>query len=63
MDEPWLLQAVAYVECNPVAAGMVAQPWGYRWSSVHAHLAGADPQGIVDVDPLPDMIGVIGRHT
>ena len=57
MDEPWLLQAVAYVEYNPVAAGMVAQPWEYPWSSVHAHLGGTDPQGIVEVGPLLDMVG------
>ncbi len=57
LDEPWLLQAVAYVEYNPVAAGMVARPWDYRWSSVHAHLAGEDSLGIVEVAPLLDLVG------
>ena len=52
-----LLQTVAYVEYNPVAAGMVAQPWEYPWSSVHSHLGGTDPQGIVEVGPLLDMVG------
>ncbi len=33
MDEAWLLKAVAYVENNPVKAGMVKHPWDYRWSS------------------------------
>ena len=57
MDEAWLLQAVAYVEYNPVAAGMVARPWDYRWSSVHAHLVGEDAQGIVETAPLLDLVG------
>ncbi len=37
MDKPWLLKAAAYVELNPVKAGMVKKAWDYRWSSVHAH--------------------------
>ena len=61
MDEPWLLQAVAYVEYNPVTAGMVARPWEYRWSSVHAHLAGEDPQGIVETASLRDLVGTDWR--
>ena len=42
MDERWLLQAAAYVELNPVKAGMVNNAWDYKWSSVHTHLAGED---------------------
>lgn len=57
MDEPWLLRAVAYVEFNPVAAGMVAHPWDYQWSSVHAHLKGNDPEEIVEVEPLLELVG------
>ena len=30
MDEGWLLRAVAYVEVNPVKAGMVENAWDYR---------------------------------
>jgi len=52
LDEPWLLNALAYVELNPVKAGMVALPWEYSWSSVHAHLAGKDNLGIVDTSWL-----------
>ena len=52
MDESYLLQAVAYVELNPVMAGMVDEPWDYAYSSVHAHLLGADILGIVKVDRL-----------
>lgn len=57
MEEAWLLRAVAYVELNPVKAGMVAKAWEYPWSSVHAHLAGKDNRGIVTPEPLLALIG------
>jgi putative transposase len=57
MDEAWLLRAVAYVELNPVKAGMVKHAWEYPWSSVHAHLSGHDENGIVRTKPLLSLIG------
>ncbi|MCP4697923.1 MAG: transposase [Gammaproteobacteria bacterium] len=57
MDDCWLLKAAAYVELNPVKAKMVDEPWDYRWSSVHSHLSGKDPLGIVDAGKLLDLIG------
>ena len=57
MDKRWLLRAAAYVELNPVKAGMVKKPWDYRWSSVHAHLAGNDERGIVQVEKLLSLTG------
>ena len=57
MDERYLLKAAAYVELNPVKANMVHEPWDYRWSSVHAHLNGKDPQGLVDPQKLLDICG------
>ena len=56
MDEPWLLHAARYVALNPVAAGLVARPEDWRWSSARAHLAGKS-DGIVDVRPLLDRVG------
>lgn len=47
MGKNWLLKAAVYVELNPVKAGIVKQPWNYRWSSVHTHLAWEDKYGIV----------------
>ena len=38
LDEPHLLAAMRYVECNPVAAGMVARAADYPWSSARAHV-------------------------
>ena len=57
MDEKYLLKAAAYVELNPVKAKMVSAPEDYRWSSVHAHLEGKDPFGIVDAQKLLDICG------
>ena len=57
MDEDWLLKAAAYVELNPVKAGMVKNAWDYRWSSVHAHLSGSDADGIILPERLLSMTG------
>jgi len=37
MDEEHTLNALAYVEVNPVRAGMVEHAWEYPWSSASAH--------------------------
>ncbi|NDE90622.1 MAG: transposase [Alphaproteobacteria bacterium] len=42
MDESYLLQAVRYVERNPVTAGMVKSAEEYAWSSAKAHIYGHD---------------------
>jgi len=56
MDEPHLLHCARYVALNPVAAGMVAHPEDWRWSSARAHASGRD-DGVVRVRPLLDRIG------
>ncbi len=38
MDERYLVAAIRYVECNPVAAGIVAKAEDYEWSSAKAHV-------------------------
>ncbi len=57
MEENWLLKAVAYVELNPVKAGMVDFAWDYPWSSVHAHLSGSDKFGLVKTDKMLSLVG------
>lgn len=57
MEKSWLLKAAAYVELNPVKAGMVKKAWDYRWSSVHAHLSGKDNQGIIQPEKLLKLTG------
>ena len=56
MDEHYLLKAAAYVELNPVKAKMVQEPWDYRWSSVHAHLAQHDPLNIINPQKLINFV-------
>ena len=57
MDEQYVLKAAAYVELNPVKAKMVTSAWDYRWSSVHSHLNGQDPEGIIEPQKLLDLCG------
>ena len=56
MDESYFLRAAAYVELNPVVAGMVKNLWDYPHSSVHAHLSGKDDLGIINADHLLDLV-------
>lgn len=56
MDEAHLMAAARYVAMNPVRAGLAARASGWRWSSVHAHLAGRD-DGLVTTGPLLERTG------
>ena len=56
MDDAYLVNAVRYVAMNPVRAGLVKRPADWRWSSVGAHLAGADDE-VVTVGPVLDRVG------
>ena len=40
--------ALAYVELNPVRAGMTARAWDYPWSSAAAHCGLAEPHPVLD---------------
>ena len=44
---PHLALAMAYVEQNPVRAGLVERPEQYPWSSARAHLWGTDGDGLL----------------
>jgi putative transposase len=55
MDERHLVAAVRYVEMNPVRAGLCRVPEDWRWSSVHAHLAGSD-DALVTAKPMLDRV-------
>lgn len=37
LDEPHLILAARYVERNPVRAGIVNEPWKWKWSSAPVH--------------------------
>lgn len=62
MDEDHLESAVRYVSLNPVRAGLVKAARDWPWSSVRAHLDGAD-DGLVTVrtvlDRWPDFSAMI----
>ena len=51
MDEPYVLACARYVALNPVAAGLVARPEDWAWSSARAHLEGKS-DGAVALAPL-----------
>jgi len=55
MDEGHFISAVCYVSLNPVRAGLVAQAEDWPWSSVRAHLSGADDP-LVTVRPVLERI-------
>jgi putative transposase len=56
MDEAHLASAVRYVSLNPVRARLVKRTADWRWSSVKAHLAGADDR-VVRVAPVIERFG------
>ena len=49
--ERYLLQCMAYIDLNPVRAGMVAGPQDYPWSS-YAHYTGVRADPLVNPHPL-----------
>lgn len=49
LDGAHLWRAMAYVERNPVRAGIVVDAVKYRWSSATAHLTGFDPDALLDL--------------
>jgi REP element-mobilizing transposase RayT len=55
-DEGYLHQLLAYIHLNPVNAGLVEDPSGYRWSG-HREIIGRDGPGLVDVDEVLMMFG------
>ncbi len=60
MDEAHLVNAVRYVSLNPVRARLVGRARDWAWSSVRAHLAGADDK-IVRVAPVLERVGDFAR--
>jgi putative transposase len=50
MDDDYAHNAVAYVELNPVRAGMAKTAWDYAWFSARAHCgAGDDPARLLEL--------------
>jgi putative transposase len=51
MEDAHLWRALAYVERNPVRAGLVEHASAYPWSSAAAHLSGRDDRALLDLVP------------
>jgi putative transposase len=56
MDEAHLLASARHVSLNPVRARLVKRAKDWAWSSVRAHLKGAD-DSLVTARPLLDRVG------
>ena len=59
MDEAHLVHAARYVALNPVRARLCDRAEDWPWSSVRAHLSGADDE-LVKVAPLLERAGDFG---
>ena len=49
LDEAHAVSALAYVELNPVRAGLVKKPWAYPWSSAAAHCGRRPARPVLDM--------------
>ena len=59
---PQIIQSTLYVHRNPVAAGLVAHPHAWPWSSPAFYVGSAPPPDWLNVEIVLDMIGGEGRH-
>jgi putative transposase len=58
LDEPHLMQAVKYVEQNPVRAGLVRCAEDWSWSSARAHVFGIPDPILTFAYPFSDLHAV-----
>ncbi|MCK4627112.1 MAG: transposase [Phycisphaerae bacterium] len=49
LDDVHFWMALAYVERNPVRAGIVRRAWRYPWSSASSHCGQPDKTGLLDL--------------
>jgi REP element-mobilizing transposase RayT len=55
-DQSYFDQLLVYIHLNPVAAGLVSDPYEYRWSG-HREIVGRTSAPIVDVDEVLQLFG------
>ncbi len=55
MDEDYMLNALRYIEMNPVIAGIAARPYDYLWSSAKSRYRG-DPNPILSGNMVDDLV-------
>jgi putative transposase len=56
-EDAYLFNCMRYIELNPVAAGIVADPGRYRWSSYRHHASG-EPDPLITEHALYRQLGV-----
>ncbi|HEB12795.1 MAG TPA: transposase [Actinobacteria bacterium] len=56
LDDAHLLEAVRYIELNPIRAGLARKPEAYQWSSARAHITGKADR-LVKPSSLDHMVG------
>lgn len=49
VDPSRVWEVLAYIELNPVRAGLVKRASDWKWSSAQAHVSGADASGLHDM--------------
>lgn len=49
-DGSTLINCLAYIDLNPVRAGLVERPEDYRWSSIGYHVQAANRDGLLSMD-------------
>ena len=50
MDETHTLNALAYVELNPLRDGLVSHPWDYKWSSAPVHCTASMSSALLNLE-------------
>ena len=59
--EAYLLSCGRYIERNPVEAGLVSDPWQYRWSSSRAYACG-ETDGLLASNPWYEELATTGSR-
>ena len=49
-DGPTLVNLLAYIDLNPVRAGLVEKPEDYRWNTLGHHMGTGNPDGFLSTD-------------
>lgn len=57
LGDQHFLEAMRYIENNPVSSRMCRKPWDYEWSSAQDHIGLRKNGGIIDVSGWNETVG------
>jgi putative transposase len=60
LDKAHFLEALVYVDQNPVRSGMVESPWDFPWSSAVAHCGRMDPARLINLEKWKTISSIYG---